>query len=129
MGERKESIMSDEHPRIARERKTVEAMIRMYCADLHNTPQGLCPACDELLAYARERLNKCPYQAGKTTCAKCPIHCYKLAMREQIRAVMRYANPRMIRRHPVMALAHLVDGMRKEPIKPENGDPADAHFQ
>jgi hypothetical protein len=66
-----------------------------------------------------ERLDTCPFQAGKTTCAKCPIHCYKPDMREQVRTVMRYAGPRMLLRHPILALWHLVDGVRKEPVRAE----------
>jgi hypothetical protein len=31
-----------------------------------------------------------------------------------VREVMRYSGPRMLKRHPVLALAHLVDG-RKTP--------------
>lgn len=107
---------SADHPRIAREDKTIEAMIRMLCRDQHHASEELCPDCRELLAYARERLSRCPYQEGKTTCAKCPIHCYKPAMREKIREVMRYAGPKMIYHHPILALYHLVDGRRKEPI-------------
>jgi hypothetical protein len=70
------------------------------------------------LDYARTRLRKCPFQEGKTTCAKCPIHCYKPDRREKIRAVMRYAGPRMLVRHPILALLHLiVDNWRKEPLQ------------
>ena len=59
------------------------------------------------------RLAKCPYQEDKTTCAKCPVHCYKPSRREQIRAVMRYAGPRMLLRHPRLAFYDLViDGRR-----------------
>ena len=62
------------------------------------------------------RLEKCPFQEHKTTCAKCPVHCYKPARREQIRAVMRYAGPRMMFRHPRLAFYHLViDGRREKP--------------
>jgi hypothetical protein len=32
-------------------------------------------------------------------------------MREQVRAVMRYAGPRMLWRHPILALEHLWDGL------------------
>jgi predicted amidophosphoribosyltransferase len=99
-----------------RERKTLEAMIDLYCQGLHNSGDGLCPECHALRDYARQRLQKCPYQEGKTTCAKCPTHCYKPAMREQIRAVMRYAGPRMPVRHPLMTLQHMVDGRRQEPL-------------
>ena len=77
----------------------------------------LCADCEALRDYARQRLEKCPFQAGKTTCAKCPIHCYQPEQRESIRAVMRYAGPRMLLRHPILTLCHLVDGLRKEPIR------------
>jgi hypothetical protein len=102
---------------MTRERKTVEAMIDLYCHGLHFSADGLCPDCLELREYARERLRKCPFQEGKTTCAKCPVHCYKPEMRERIRAVMRYAGPRMLYRHPIMALQHMIDGQRAEPVQ------------
>jgi hypothetical protein len=102
---------------MARERKTVEAMIDLCCHGLHLSADGLCPDCLALQEYARERLQKCPFQEGKTTCAKCPVHCYKPEMRERIRAVMRYAGPRMLYRHPIMAVQHMIDGRRAEPVR------------
>jgi hypothetical protein len=90
-------------------------MIQLYCTAQHLTPVGLCDACDELRDYARARLQRCPYQDEKPTCAKCPIHCYKPEMRDRIRVVMRYAGPRMLLRHPLLAIMHLVDGLRKAP--------------
>jgi predicted amidophosphoribosyltransferase len=110
----------DRHPRLVREDKTVEAMILMQCRALHHTRDGLCPDCRELLAYARKRLDRCPFQEGKTQCVRCLIHCYKPAMRKKIRIVMRYAGPRMIYRHPLLAIYHIIDGMRKQPRKPMN---------
>jgi len=102
--------------RILRERRTVEAMIRLYCHDQHGTAgQALCADCQALAAYAGERLAKCPFQENKTVCAKCRVHCYQAQRRERIREVMRYAGPRMLSRHPVMAIQHLWDGLRKEP--------------
>ncbi len=108
--------------RIARERKTVEAMIRIYCRGQHGTRSGLCAECGELLAYAHERLEKCRFGADKPTCANCPVHCYKPDMRERIRAVMRYAGPRMSYRHPILTLFHFWDG-RKKPPKGTGGRP------
>ncbi len=110
--------MTDDHRRVNRERSTVAAMIGIYCQGQHGTGNGLCPDCRALQDYAWRRLEKCPFQEGKTTCSKCPIHCYRLEMRESIRRVMRYAGPRMLLRHPVLALWHLVDGRQKEPIRP-----------
>ena len=109
--------MRDAHPRIARERRTVDAMIRLTCEGEHGKKDGLCPECDALLQYALERLEKCPFQEGKPTCADCPIHCYQPSKREEIRAVMRYAGPRMLIRHPILAVRHILDGLRKQPIQ------------
>jgi hypothetical protein len=39
-------------------------------------------------------------------------------MREQMRVVMRWAGPRMILRHPVMGIAHLIDERRPVPTLP-----------
>jgi hypothetical protein len=108
--------MTDVHPRMKRERATVEAMIALYCRRHHSTRGALCDECADLADYARRRLEKCPFQEGKTTCARCPIHCYKPDRRAQIRAVMRTAGPRMLLRHPVLALLHLLDGLRKTPV-------------
>ncbi len=91
-------------------------MIEMYCRKTHHS-EGLCDSCRELLVYAGERLEKCPFQEGKTTCAKCKVHCYRKDMRERARIVMRYSGPRMLLRHPVLVIFHLIDGRRKEPIK------------
>jgi hypothetical protein len=146
--------------RLAREEKTIAAMIALYCRDHHagaaspagesaDAPMphdeseaaftrrgepapapaqggepaaaaarrgddGLCSECAELLAYARLRLAKCRYGVDKPTCANCETHCYKPATRERVRVVMRYSGPRMLKLHPVLAVAHLVDG-RKTP--------------
>lgn len=107
--------MSMKHPRMKRERKTVECMIRIYCRDHHKTEGELCDACRELTEYTRLRLKNCPFQENKTTCGKCPVHCYKPKMRAKIRKVMRYAGPRMILHHPLLAIGHMIDGLRKEP--------------
>ena len=103
--------MAATHHRTDRERKTVEAMTRIFCRNRHR--QDLCSECSELLAYAGRRLDKCPFGEEKPACGNCPIHCYKPDMRERIRAVMRYAGPRMVWRHPVLAAFHLIDARRK----------------
>lgn len=104
--------MADLHPRLRRESRTVEAMIRIYCRGRHARATGLCPDCRDLLAYARARLARCPFQQHKTPCAQCDVHCYKPSMKQTIREVMRYAGPRMMCRHPLLAVLHLLDGLR-----------------
>ncbi len=95
----------------------MEAMLRLYCRGHHHTRGGLCTECEALRHYALERLQRCPFQEGKTTCARCPVHCYRPDMRARIRAVMRYAGPRMLTRHPLLTLFHLLDGRRDEPVR------------
>ena len=101
--------------RLAREWKTMTTMVRIYCRDHHHPPTELCPECGKFLAYANARLERCRYGPEKPTCAKCPVHCYQRERREQVRVMMRYAGPRMIREHPVMSLRHWVDGLRRAP--------------
>ncbi len=101
--------------RTRREERTVAAMIEMYCAGMHGPRSGLCEECARLLAYARQRLERCPFGGDKPTCAKCPVHCYRPEMRARIRTVMRYSGPRMLLRHPVLSLCHLVHGWRPLP--------------
>jgi len=88
-------------------------MVELYCHAHHKSADALCAQCSELLHYAESRLDHCPFGAQKPTCAACPIHCYKPTQRERMRAVMRYAGPRMLWRHPVLALAHLLDQHRQ----------------
>jgi len=101
--------------RILREKKTLEVMIGIYCMGSHGNGKSLCNDCQELLDYANRRVDNCPLIANKPTCLNCKIHCYETPKREKIRAVMRYAGPRMLSRHPALAIAHLVDGRRKAP--------------
>lgn len=109
---RSEPNTPGQNRRIAREMATVEVMIHMYCRDLHAPNAGLCGECTTLLEYAHRRLAICPMRSAKPTCAQCLVHCYRPDVRERIRKVMRYAGPRMIIRHPVMAILHIVDGLR-----------------
>jgi hypothetical protein len=109
--------MFNKKHRIRREKKTVEAMVRIYCRGKHESHQGLCYECKELLNYAEVRLDKCPFHEGKTTCANCKVHCYKPVMRERIRDVMRYAGPRMTYHNPLLALLHFIDDFKKEPFR------------
>ena len=105
-----ESNVRLSQPRLNREWGTIQAMLECYCAARHAGP-GLCPECRGLLDYAAMRLERCRFGAEKPTCAKCPVHCYQRDRREQIRAVMRYAGPRMLWRHPLLALRHWLDSL------------------
>ena len=93
--------------RIEYEKKTVEKMIRLYCRLNKHNDCGLCDDCSLLLDYAHRSLDRCRFGNEKSSCSKCPIHCYKPDMKEKIRTVMRFSGPRMILYHPIMAIKHL----------------------
>ena len=102
--------------RRAREFDTIAAMIKMYCRAHHRPADAmLCEDCGALHDYARRRLQRCVFGDAKPTCAKCTVHCYKAAMRERVRQVMRWAGPRMLWRHPMLALWHEIAGRRPAP--------------
>jgi hypothetical protein len=101
--------------RIRQEKRTIEAMLGIYCRDRHGTAAGLCTACERLRDYAHRRLDTCPFQDRKPACNRCEVHCYSLIRRNEVREVMRYAGPRMPLRHPWLALRHLVARLRGAP--------------
>ncbi|MFR3451663.1 MAG: nitrous oxide-stimulated promoter family protein [Collinsella sp.] len=125
-----------------REQEIVSQMIALYCKGNHSAhgsaslrerggeirqmregrPFGsgtsgerrdLCPECAELEAYAHARSERCPFMEEKTFCSNCTVHCYRPEMRERIRTVMRYAGPRMLFHHPVMAIRHMIESQRE----------------
>ena len=102
--------MSTASKRLAREWRTIELMVHIYCRDHHRCE--LCPECKGLLDYASVRLDRCRFGSEKPTCAKCPVHCYQKDRRQQVRGVMRYSGPRMLWEHPLLSIRHWVDGMR-----------------
>ena len=110
-------------PRLERERATIEAMIVCFCRGTHGSRAGLCADCEALLDYATVRLQRCPFGETKPTCVQCPIHCYRPELREKIRAVMRYAGPRLIWRHPILTVRHFLDAHRKIPPLPGRQPP------
>ncbi|MBR5818408.1 MAG: nitrous oxide-stimulated promoter family protein [Alistipes sp.] len=94
--------------RIDNEKRVVERMVKLYCKrKLH------LPTIDDehkaLITYAHKRLDGCKFGEKKTACQQCPIHCYKPDMREKIRAIMRWAGPRMIIYDPIAAIKHLLN--------------------
>ncbi|MGN0038385.1 MAG: nitrous oxide-stimulated promoter family protein [Coriobacteriales bacterium] len=113
--------MNEDTPQVARKRaremRTISQMVALYCAANHaeqdrtqtaHCGEALCPGCAAIDAYAVERTQRCRKMEVKTTCEECENRCYQPQMREQIRAVMRFAGPRMITKHPVAAIRHLL---------------------
>ena len=125
MGDPTESrnAVSADSPRTAkrrvREKRVVSQMIALYCAKNHDVSartetahcgEKVCPECLAMDSYAVFRTERChAISAGtKTSCEKCPHHCYRPEEREKIRRIMRFSGPRMILHHPVAAVRHLL---------------------
>lgn len=104
---------------LATEFKTVSAMMEIYCNKYHGGGSSLCQSCSELLGYAEIKLDRCPYGQEKPTCNKCPIHCYKPEPKERMRVIMRYSGPRMLLKHPILAVRHLRHEKREVPNQPK----------
>jgi predicted amidophosphoribosyltransferase len=98
--------------RISREKRTVSAMVEIYCRGNHRTGT-ICGDCGELLEYSMKKLDKCRFSESKPACSKCPVHCYGNEMRGRMRSVMRYSGPRMALRHPVLTIQHSIDARKK----------------
>jgi hypothetical protein len=98
--------------RFARERRTLALMVAHACRRQHGG-EGPCAACQALLAYAGERLDRCPHRV-KPSCARCRIHCYRPERRTEVRSAMRAARWWMAWRHPWLSLGHLRDGLRRQ---------------
>lgn len=92
--------------------KVVGQMIEIYCKAHHKSKQ-LCEECQDLYDYAIQRVNHCPFMETKTFCSNCKVHCYKPEYREKIKEVMRFAGPRMLFVHPILAIKHVIE-MKKE---------------
>jgi hypothetical protein len=100
--------------RIRREKKTIAVMTTMYCRAHHVRGEagGPCGQCRALLTYTQARIDRCVLRDSKPACNRCSVHCYAREMKEQVRSVMRFAGPRMMGAHPVLAVMHLADGLR-----------------
>lgn len=106
-------------PRREREAIIVRHMIDIYCNAHHNVERGRksrCESCSALIEYAGKRLQKCKFGDSKPVCKECPVHCYSLSMRENMKQVMRWSGPRMLYKKPLYAFIHMIDSQRAQKI-------------
>ena len=103
--------------RISREIITIEKMIKIY-EQAHPTAVDSPDSYNKLYSYAINRLEKCRYGEQKPACKQCPVHCYQPKMREQMKTIMRWAGPKMLFHHPILAIRHLLDDRKPVPELP-----------
>jgi hypothetical protein len=90
------------------ELKTMQRMLQIYCSGQHRTAAAeLCADCRQLLKYAGQRLDKCPFGEDKPVCSQCPVHCYQPDVREQVKRVMRYSGPKMLARSSILTVRYM----------------------
>ncbi len=95
--------------RIEREKITIKLMIEIYCRKNHGCKDMLCEECRQLLKYAHKRLSHCKFGEEKSTCGRCPIHCYKKNMRAKVKEVMKFSGPRLIICNPIEITKHILN--------------------
>jgi len=94
--------------RILREKRTIRIMISMYCS-LHHSSDNVCASCGDLGVYATSRIDKCMFGNSKPVCSECKVHCFNQTYRKRIRQVIRFSGPKMILKHPYLAILHLIN--------------------
>ena len=84
---------------IDRELRVLQRFVEVYCRNHHGGDDNRLPCADccDLIAYARKRLERCPYDP-KPKCKACETHCYEPAHRTQVRQIMRYSGMYFVKR-------------------------------
>ena len=95
--------------RIEREKMTIQRMIALY---QRRSPEAQADDAhyQALNAYADKRLDKCVFGENKPAC-------------KEMKQIMRWAGPRMLWRHPILTVRHLLDDRRPVPPLPEKYRP------
>ena len=97
--------------KIDKDRRVLEAMGSIYCqgnhADAQKDEGGMCPECRATIENTLSRAASCPYGHQD-----CKTHCQRGDAQIRIKAIMRYAAPKMMFRHPIMAFEYLRKKLR-----------------
>lgn len=91
-----------------KEQELSEEMIALYCRKKHGCRDDMCEECRALADYSKKRSENCTNMEEKTFCSACDTPCYSPEMRVKIKEVMRFSGPRMIFRHPLLSVKHLL---------------------
>ena len=76
----------------------LKKFVQVYCKHHHGMDgDRLCGGCSDLLAYVRQRLEKCPYDP-KPRCKDCETHCYSSKYRQKIKEIMKYSGMYFVKR-------------------------------
>ena len=101
---------------VDKDRRTLEAIGHIYCAAHHEGEKdaaGLCPDCRNTIDATLQRATDCPF-GHEHNCQDCTVHCQRGEAQERIQEIMRYAAPRMMYKHPIMAAGYLRKKLRSK---------------
>ena len=107
--------MVTKHNRVHREAVAIGYMIVIFCTGRHQPVDKLCEECRQVLDHVKQAVELCLYKEDKPVCGKCATNCYNPAIKQKLQLIMRYAGPRMMVHHPVLALRHCLDALRAPP--------------
>lgn len=108
-----EGLALDKEPRIIqREKKMVEAMVKIFCQNHYNTKNSLCPKCVDLRDYIMKRLENCRYKEKKPVCGRCGLKCYNNEFKDSTEKMFMYSGPRMFFKHPILGIHHICDAFK-----------------
>lgn len=101
--------------KLDKDRRTLEAIGSIYCRGNHDAAKrdaaGMCPECREAIEQTLDRASSCPH-GHEGNCQDCKTHCQRGEAQVRIKAIMRYAAPRMAFRHPIMTLEYMRKKLR-----------------
>lgn len=101
--------------KIDKDRRTLEAIGSIYCRGNHDAIEkdaaGMCPECREAIEQTLARAASCPH-GHEGNCQDCETHCQRGEAQLRIKAIMKYAAPRMAFRHPIMTIEYLRKKLR-----------------
>lgn len=99
-----------EDARVQRDLRTLQAIGSIYCAAHHagalKDDAGMCEECAAVIKYTHERASACPYN-HEGNCQDCKLKCNRGEQQQRIKAIMKYAAPRMLVKHPIMTMEYL----------------------
>ncbi|MEG0240545.1 nitrous oxide-stimulated promoter family protein [Anaerorhabdus sp.] len=95
-----------------KEKDLMNKMISIYCKGHHKNHN--CESCKELLRYATDRIDRCPFMETKTFCSQCKVHCYNKEHRDRVKSVMKYSGPRMIFTNPGSVISHMIETLKSK---------------
>ena len=75
----------------------LKRFVTAHCHYQHDTEkEEICAECEELIQYAKEKLENCPYNP-KPKCKDCKTHCYKDIYQKKVREAMSLAGAQIFK--------------------------------